>query len=128
VEADVLTARFAQSAAGQMEMVDMTAEGHVTVLTGNDISRGDHAVYDIKRNVAVMSGHVKVTRGETHLAGDRAEVDFTKGESRLINQGPGRVRALLVPKSDKEATTKNGTKAPKESKVDAGSKIGHKAD
>jgi lipopolysaccharide export system protein LptA len=118
VEADVLTARFAQSATGQMEMVDMTAEGHVTVLTGNDISRGDHAVYDIKRNVAVMTGHVRVTRGETQLAGDRAEVDFTKGESRLINQGHGRVRALLVPKNDKQTGDQSGAKAPKRSKVD----------
>ncbi|MDD5586185.1 MAG: LptA/OstA family protein [Alphaproteobacteria bacterium] len=128
VEADVLTARFAQSPAGQMEMVDMTAEGHVTVITGNDISRGDHAVYDIKRNVAVMTGHVRVTRGETQLAGDRAEVDFTKGESRLINQGHGRVRALLVPKNVKETSAKTETKAPEKSKVDAGSKLGHKTD
>lgn len=107
VEADIMKAHFAQSPSGQTELTSMTAEGHVTVVTKNDISRGDRAVYDVKRNVAVMTGNVRVTRGETQLSGDKAEVDFTKGESRLLNQGHGRVRALLAPK-----TVDKGTKMP----------------
>jgi len=103
IEADVMTARFTQGPKGQMEMSDMTAEGHVTVITGNDISRGNKAVYDMKRNVAMMLGNVRVTRGDTQLSGERAEVDFNKGESRLLSGDKGgRVRALLVPKSGQQ--------------------------
>jgi lipopolysaccharide export system protein LptA len=126
VEADVLTARFASNAAGEMEMIDMTAEGNVTVLTGNDISRGDRAVYDIKRNVATMTGHVRVTRDDTQLSGDKAEVDFTKGESRLVNQGHGRVRALLVPKTVKEKSGISGVQPSDTGLVDNGGKIRQK--
>ena len=128
VEGDVLTAHFTQTPAGQTEMSDMTAEGHVTVITDNDVSRGDHAVYDVKRNAAVLTGHVRVTRGETQLSGDRAEVDFSKGESRLMNQGSGRVRALLVPKPVNETAAKTGAKAPVLGKVDTGANIGQKVD
>ncbi len=120
IEADIMKAHFTQSASGQMEMSTMTAEGNVSVVTKNDVTRGDKAVYDIKRNVAVMQGNVRISRADTQLSGDRAEVDFTKGESRLINQGSGRVRAVLTPKSmdsgaksaQKSApvTTKSGAK------------------
>lgn len=131
VEADVLTARFAPNAAGEMEMTGMTAEGNVTVLTDNDISRGDRADYDIKRNVAIMTGHVRVTRGDTQLSGDKAEVDFTKGESRLVNQGHGRVRALLVPESVKEKAGNSGLQplhaAPMDKDVKMGQKTGSQA-
>ncbi len=116
IEADVMKAHFAQTPSGQMEMVSMTAEGNVTVVTKNDVTRGNKAIYDIKRNVAVMQGNVRVTRGETQLAGDRAEVDFTKGESRLVNQGSGRVRALLTPKSLDSAPKTGQKTAPETTK------------
>jgi len=105
VEADILTARFVQKPNGEMEMSDMTAEGHVAVIAGDDVVRGDKAVYDVKRNVAVITGNVRITRDDTHLSGARAEVDFTQGRSRLLNDGKGRVRALLTPKAsaDKNA-------------------------
>lgn len=98
VEANVLKARFSQNAEGQTEIVEMSAEGNVTIATENDISQGDKAVYDMKNNLAVMTGNVRVTRDNLQLSGDRAEVDFAKGESRIANKGKGRVRALLLPK------------------------------
>ncbi|NTU77409.1 MAG: hypothetical protein HGA90_06310 [Alphaproteobacteria bacterium] len=106
VEADVLAAHFTSGATGQMEVSSMTAEGNVTVLTKTDVARGDKAVYDLKRNVAVLTGHVRITRADTQLSGDKAEVDFATGQSRLINTGKsGRVRALLTPKKSGSAPT-----------------------
>ncbi len=107
VEGDVLTARFRQTPSGQTELAELRAEGNVTVVTGNDVSRGDRAVYDVQRNAAILCGHVRVTRGNTQLTGDVAEVDFTKGESRLLNNGQGgRVRALLTPETKASAKAK----------------------
>jgi len=48
---------------------------------------------------------VRITRQDTQLAGDKAEVDFASGESRLINTGSGRVRALLPSQSAGASST-----------------------
>ena len=102
VEADVLSAQFAQTPAGQMEMTQMFAKGNVMITTKDGgLSRGDEATYDVKKNIAVLTKNVKITRGDTQLAGDKAEVDFTTGQSRLLNSGSGRVRALLPTSSEK---------------------------
>jgi lipopolysaccharide export system protein LptA len=100
VEADVLTAKFAPGANGAQELRQITAEGNVTIITPTDIAKGDRAVYDVARDGAVLTGHVRVTRSDTQLSGDVAEVDFKSGQSRLLNEGKGRVRALLVPRED----------------------------
>ncbi len=103
VEADVLTAHFAPSLQGSLAMTDMVAKGNVIIVTKDGgISRGDDGVYDTQKNSAVLSGHVRITRGQTQLAGDKALVDFTSGQSRLINSGSGRVRALLPASNEKK--------------------------
>lgn len=101
IEADTLTAEFRETPAGATELWKMTATGGVTVITKNDVARGDRAVYDINRNIAVLSGKVRVTRNDgTQLTGDVAEVDFKQNQSRLMNAGKGgRVRALLGAKT-----------------------------
>lgn len=105
VEGDVLTAEFRLGPSGQQELWKMTADGHVIVITKTDVSRGDKAVYDINRDIAVISGHVLITRADgTQLAGDVGEVDFKTNQSRLLNEGHGRVRALLTPKATGKAT------------------------
>lgn len=106
IEADVLTAHFARDAAGQMDMSEITAVGHVVILTKDGgISRGDRGVYDAKKDVAILMDNVRITRGETQLAGDKAEVNFATGQSRLLNSGSGRVRALLPASGNKKEKT-----------------------
>lgn len=114
IEGDVLTAHFTQTTDGQREMSVLTAQGHATVITGDTVARSDEVVYDVKRNVAVLSGTVRVTRGQTQISGDKAEVDFATGESRMLNEKPnGRVKALLVPdQSQDHAKGKSGPKKP----------------
>lgn len=106
VEADVLSAHFGTTPQGQMEMTAMTARGNVIIVTKDGgVSRGDTAVYDTKRNIATLSNNVRITRGKTQLAGDKAEVDFASGQSRLLSSGGGgRVRAVLAPSSKNEKT------------------------
>ncbi|MDE2029207.1 MAG: hypothetical protein KGI97_01450 [Alphaproteobacteria bacterium] len=96
VEGDVLTAEFRAQPNGQDQLYKMTAQGHVTVITKNDVTRGDRAVYDAARDIAIVSGHVRITRANgMQLTGDVAESDFKTNQSRLMNDGSGRVRALL---------------------------------
>lgn len=103
VEGDTLVALFGQNAAGQMDMTQLNAKGNVIIVTKDGgVSRGDVAVYDVQKNIAVLSSNVRITRGQTQLAGDKAEVDFATGQSRLVNSGSGRVRALLPSSSGKQ--------------------------
>ena len=104
VEGDVLTAEFRDLPNGKSQLHTMTAEGHVVVITQNDVSRGNHAVYDINRNIAILTGNVRITRADgTQLTGDVGEVDFAANQSRLLNEGKGRVRALISSKTAPKA-------------------------
>jgi len=123
IEGDILTAEFRDAPNGQSQLTKMTSQGHVTVITkskespdgknkpkGGDVSRGNRAVYNADSNVAVLSGDVRVTRKDgTQLSGDVGEVDFNNNQSRLLNDGKGRVRALLAPTTTDKA---NGAGAP----------------
>jgi lipopolysaccharide export system protein LptA len=114
VEGDVLTAEFADGTGGNNQLTKMTALGHVTIITKTDIVHGDRGVYDKARDIAIVTGNVHITRADgTTLAGDVGEVDFTNNQSRLLNDGSGRVRALLASKTtDKnDKTAAAGTAA-----------------
>jgi lipopolysaccharide export system protein LptA len=105
VQADVLTAEFRDQPNGSQELWKMTATGNVVVITKTDVSRGDRGVYDVARDLAILTGHVRITRADgTQLAGDVGEVDFANNQSRLLNEGKGRVRALLTSKTTNSAT------------------------
>ena len=113
VVGDVLTAEFRDQPNGSTQLYKMTALGNVIVVTKGDVTRGDKAVYDAARDVALVSGHVRITRADgTELTGDVGESDFAANQSRLMNDGSGRVRALLpsrsTEKSDKADKTQGG--------------------
>lgn len=113
VEADVLTAEFRDAPNGTSQLWKMTAEGHVLIITKTDVSRGDNAVYDVSRNIAVLRGNVRITRADgTQLSGDVGEVDFATNQSRLMNDGTHRVHALLASKTTDKSTKDAKNDAP----------------
>ena len=102
IAGDILTAFFRPQPNGKDQLHKATIEGNVTVITKGDVVRGNNAVYDIGRNLAIITGSVKITRADgTELAGDMAESDFASGTSRLVNKGDGKVRALIPASSTK---------------------------
>ncbi|MDD3371230.1 MAG: LptA/OstA family protein [Alphaproteobacteria bacterium] len=106
IKADVLTAEFRNQPSGNEQLHKMTALGNVTVITKSDVVRGDKGVYDAARDIAIVTGHVSITRPDgTQLTGDVGEADFAANRSRLLNEGSGRVRALL-PSKPKKASAK----------------------
>ncbi|MCL2469588.1 MAG: hypothetical protein FWF24_05095 [Alphaproteobacteria bacterium] len=103
VKADKMAVTFRQNEAGRRELSMIEAWGEVDILTKDGVlARGDHAVYTAHDDMANLAGHVRITRQEVHLEGDRAVLQFGSGESQLLNEGGGRVRALL-PSSGKGA-------------------------
>ena len=71
----------------------ITANGEVTIIQANgSIATSNEADYDRAGNKAILTGDVQIKDGETELAGDRAEVDFTTGISKMLsNKSGGRV-------------------------------------
>ena len=98
VEAEVLTGEF-EEVDGEQQLARVSATGGVLITTATDIVRADEATYDVRANVATLSGNVRLTRGANQLNGDFAEVNLDTGLSRLMARpgGAGRVSGLLVP-------------------------------
>ena len=105
VSADTMVALITQGSDGRSDIERIDAKGNVVIVTKSDVLRGTEAVYDVLRNLAVITGDVQVTRGANQLNGAAAEVDFATGISRML-RWPGsngiapanqRVRGLFVP-------------------------------
>ena len=95
-----------QDQEGALRVTRVDAFDNVNITTASEFIRGDKGVYDVDRDIAVLEGSVKITRGENQLNGDRAEVNLKTGVSRLISLNKsgqsGRVRGLLIPESAEE--------------------------
>ncbi len=113
VEGDIMTAEFRDAPNGSSELWKVTAVGHVVVITKGDVSRGDRGVYDIARDIAILTGHVQITRSDgMQLTGGVGEVDFKSNQSRLLSEGKGRVRALLTSKTTSKVAATPVSGAP----------------
>ncbi|MBM3536365.1 MAG: hypothetical protein FJX55_00835 [Alphaproteobacteria bacterium] len=100
----------AADAPGGQRMQRVEGFGNVHVSTATDIVRADRGVYNADTSIAMMSGNVRITRGQNQLNGDFAEVNLNTGISRLLTStdsgGDKRVRGLFVPqKADASSNT-----------------------
>ena len=104
IEADTLTASFTEDAQGERVLDRVDAIGNVRIRTPNEFAVGNEGIYYAIDDRAVLAGDVKITQGPNQLNGDRAEVDFETGISRLLPGSGTRVKGLLVPQpSDDDA-------------------------
>ena len=78
------------------------------ILTDQDTVLANKAIYDVILGIATLTGNVRITRGQTQLAGDKAEINVNTGISKLLTDPgtlsvPGgtkrkrRVRGLILP-------------------------------
>ena len=99
IEADTLTASFTEDVQGERVLDRVDAIGNVRIRTPNEFAVGNEGIYYAIDDRAVLAGDVKITQGLNQLNGDRAEVDFETGISRLLPGSGTRVQGLLVPQS-----------------------------
>jgi lipopolysaccharide export system protein LptA len=102
---DKLDGQFKKDETGNWQLQTGTAIGHVVITTGigtpnPSVSMSDNAFYDAEHNTALLTGNVRLTRGQNQMNGDRAEIDMNTGLSRLLpsadaNSPDHRVRAIL---------------------------------
>jgi lipopolysaccharide export system protein LptA len=90
------------------------AQGHVVVVNGLDIGRGDYGVYNAATDICTLLGNVTITRGSDVVTGQYAVMDMNTNISRIMPASalPGstrqRVQGLFV-KQDLQGADK---KAP----------------
>jgi lipopolysaccharide export system protein LptA len=56
VQADTLTATYAGKDGSTSDIIQLNADGHVTLTSGTDVATGDNAVYDLVTGEAVLTG------------------------------------------------------------------------
>jgi lipopolysaccharide export system protein LptA len=106
VEADLLTGylRKEGDSGGESGLYQVEASGDVRLTTSAEVVLAEKAVYNLDREIATLTGGVKITRGQNQLNGERAEVNLRTGVSRLMGNPSasgaateGRVHTLIIP-------------------------------
>jgi lipopolysaccharide export system protein LptA len=108
MRADVMTAEFAKDRAGKSKVSKVHVYDNVIISSPTEIVRGDRGTYNLDTGIAVLTGSVKITRGQNQLNGERAEVNLNTGVSKLFGGGSQGVRGYLVPDEMKQDDSKQG--------------------
>jgi lipopolysaccharide export system protein LptA len=90
---------------GNQKIKRLEAKGNVVVTQKDQATQkdqtatGDNGTFDMKTNIAILTGNVVVTQGDSVVQGNRLVVDMTTGVSRVEagKSGKGRVDALFKP-------------------------------
>lgn len=106
IRGDVLTAQVTKPENQPSKISKVNAQGHVILVSEDQIARGDSGVYNLETGIATLSGHVSLTRGGNELRGQYAVVDTNTNVARLLAAPPSaqmtgprpRVEGLLVPR------------------------------
>jgi len=104
IKAEVMTANFYE-VGGKKDLRVVDAYQEVEIMTPCEYAIGDRARYLVPEQVAILTGNVKITRGNNQLNGDEAEVNLVTGISTLKGD---RVTGLLVPNKNGGAPTQPG--------------------
>ena len=112
LEADTVSAVFAEDGTGKRRLRRMDAEDNVVIKTPTETLTGDRGQYLADTNTASVTGNVKITRGPNILEGDRAEINLETNVSRLLAGPPmqsgsgGRVRGVFFPGTEEDGKPK----------------------
>ncbi len=120
LRADVLVGQFVEDTTGSLVLDRIDGTGEVVITTPTDIARSERLMYSTSANIAVLTGQVRITRGENQINGDVAEMNLTTKVNRVLSSGR-RVRGLFVPGTETAASpADDGEAAPAETDAPAG--------
>jgi lipopolysaccharide export system protein LptA len=81
------------------------AEGDVRVTEGGQTATGDAATFNMKTQVATISGNVVLTQDRNTLTGARLVVDLNSGIARVEQGAGGRIRGIFSPNAARAPAT-----------------------
>ena len=80
--------------AGSLKIQRLDATGGVTVTRGNEMARGEVAIYDFNRRIITLAGGVSLVRGSDTLNGGRLIMDLNSGVSSIDGRAGGSSSAI----------------------------------
>ena len=105
VRADILKALIREKKDGKSEVYIVEAFDNVLIISEQDRVRADRGIYKIDSGIATLAGNITITRADSILTGDQAEVNLKTGVSKLLTANPvkslsrekKRIRGLIYP-------------------------------
>jgi len=79
------------------------ATGKVTVTENNSRATADVATFDMKTQIATMTGNVVLSQGSNILSGETLTVDLNSGIARVEEAAGGRIKGVFTPNAAKAA-------------------------
>lgn len=80
----------AYTRAGGTDVNRLDATGGVVVTKGNEVAKGNVAIYDLDRRLITMVGNVQLTQGANRLNGGRLVIDLNSGKATVDGRGAAR--------------------------------------
>ncbi|HET8728138.1 MAG TPA: LptA/OstA family protein [Alphaproteobacteria bacterium] len=87
VRADTLTAHYRELASGDTEIYRVEADGSVVIETPTERAQGDHGVYEVDRDVFVLTGGDLRLDTEDGTITARDSLEYWQGAQRAIARG-----------------------------------------
>jgi lipopolysaccharide export system protein LptA len=92
------------------------ADGHVFYVTQTQTARGEHAVYEATSDTITMTGHVVVVQGQNVLKGDKMVMELKSGHTQMFSDAvgrnkPDRVRGVFYNDKSSDAASSQGSPA-----------------
>lgn len=107
ISASRFDAHFEDDKDGNNSIRRVDAVGGVVIVTKAEVIRGDRGTYDAETRIAVLTGDVRLTRGDDQLNCDRAEVNMETEVSKMT----GRCRVIVHSRTGEEEKTRKGPAA-----------------
>ena len=90
VRADILKALIREKKDGKSEVYIVEAFDNVLIISEQDRVRADRGIYKVDSGIATLAGNITITRADSILTGDQAEVNLKTGVSKLLTADPVR--------------------------------------
>ena len=83
-----MTVAYTRSGSTDVNRLDAT--GGVVVTKGNEVAKGNVAIYDLDKRLITMVGNVQLTQGANRLNAGRLVIDLNSGKATVDGRGAAR--------------------------------------
>lgn len=97
IHCDKLIAKLAENEDGEREISELFVYDNVEIITGTDKITGNSGYYNIKEESAEVKGDVIISREDSVITGDKAEINTNTGTAKMLSNN-SKVKAIFISK------------------------------
>jgi lipopolysaccharide export system protein LptA len=99
-----------ENLADNTDISEIRAKGDVIITTQDaQEAKSDGALFEVKKQLATLTGSVRLAKGENVVTGEKAVIDLKAGTSNIINEKTEQISARFVPSKDTQKKRKTNT-------------------